>query len=271
MKSINSRTSLYINIPWIFQKKFFKNMLPCEFEKLVSFYIKNTLNDLEIDKNFSKNKKINTLFIGGNVNVISENNIKTLFFGIKNKLNFKENMEFTIEINTKLDLEKKIFLYKKIGINRISIEKNIFCKKTSISKSINNYINEISKIVSICLRVNIKNINVDLPFFYEYQTNDEILHNIEKIFLLKVPHQTCYQHNCNFIFKNKKMVEKKTKIKKIYNEIQNLFKFFGFHQYEICSYALPGFECLHNLNYFQFGDYFGIGCGSHGKFTLKKK
>ncbi|MCW5197083.1 radical SAM family heme chaperone HemW [Buchnera aphidicola] len=268
--------SLYIHIPWC------KKKCPyCDFHSYQSKnsipelqYIQSLIQDLKNDIHLINNRSIKSIFIGGGTpNLINYKYIKYLLHNIKNIVSLNSNSEITIEINPDLITIHTIRKYIQLGINRISIGIQSFNNK--LLKSIGR---EHSAETAINILNQIKkkkiNFNIDLMYGLPQQTLQECLYDLKTAILMKPNHISWYQLNIekNTIFYSKKIhLPNENTIWNMYNQGNKLLTQSKYIRYEISSYSQKKYQCQHNLNYWKFQDYIGIGCGAHGKITTKNK
>ncbi|QCI26153.1 radical SAM family heme chaperone HemW [Buchnera aphidicola] len=267
--------SLYIHIPWCIKKCPY-----CDFNsyKLLQSdsqekYIKHLIQDLKNDIQVIHNRKINTIFIGGGTPSVIHNDLMKYFLKkIKKILSITKKIEITIEVNPENITLEKILDYITCGINRISFGVQSFNTKIlqsigrthSVQKTI-NMLQEIKKYTNI-------NFNIDLMYGLPEQTLQHCLSDLEAAISINPNHISWYQlsieKNTVFYYQTPNL-PKENKIWKMYHQGNKLLITSGYLRYEISSYTKKKNFCLHNLNYWKFGDYIGIGCGAHGKLTQK--
>ncbi|QCI22375.1 radical SAM family heme chaperone HemW [Buchnera aphidicola] len=269
-----SPISLYIHIPWCLKKCGY-----CDFYSYVSKeiipekkYIENLLKDFEQDLNSVQNRIINTIFIGGGTPSLLKNiSIRKLIYGIKERSLVSKNVEITIEANPKIIECQRFIHYKESGINRFSLGVQSF--HSNLLKKIERTYNSDEVINSIkTLKKTSENINLDLMYGLPEQTLEHSLLDLQYAIKYNPNHISWYQLTIepNTPFYSKKLnLPKENTIFKIFSKGDKLLKKSGYKKYEISSYSKPNYQCQHNLNYWNFGDYIGIGCGAHGKITKK--
>lgn len=265
--------SLYIHIPFCFNKCPYCAFLSFTDYKNINIkkYILNMIKDLKEDFFFKNDKRyIYSIYIGGGTpNILSLNNIYFLLENIFLNFLCKKNIEITLEVNI-LNLNiNNIFWYSKIGINRLSIGVQSF--DNHVLKNIErNY--TYSDILNIIYNVKcyFNNFNIDLIYGLPNQSVNSAIKDIKNVIELNIPHLSWYEL---IIQKNTKYYNFLNKIN--YSKIEEIFflgkkilKKHGYFQYEISSYVKKKKRvCFHNINYWRFGDYLGIGCGAHSKIT----
>ncbi|WP_367670636.1 radical SAM family heme chaperone HemW [Sodalis-like secondary symbiont of Drepanosiphum platanoidis] len=267
--------SLYIHIPWCVTKCNYCDFHSYKIKKndLYDEYCKHILNDLLKDIQLIENRKINSIFIGGGTpSILNPNLIKNLLFKINKLISFKNNIEITIEINPNNFNKEKLIIYKNSGINRISIGVQSFENKKLKLIGRDHKKNNIIDTIKIINNNKIKNFNIDIMYGLPQQTVNQAINDIKKAISLKPSHISWYQLTIEpktLFYSNPPILPNDTILYNIYEIGNKLLNKSGYIQYEISSYANKNFKCKHNLNYWKFGDYIGIGCGAHGKITKK--
>ncbi len=265
--------SLYIHIPWCLQKCIY-----CDFNSTTlsnstdqKRYIEVLLKDLQQELKLSDQREINSIFIGGGTpTILSAENIKQLLEGIFADTKTSSSAEITIEANPEtLDKAKLTQLYKS-GINRISFGVQTFNdQQLQFLKRAHSSAKAI-QIIQTAQDIGFENINIDLMFGLPQQSSRQMLDDIDKAVELKPTHISHYQltlePNTHLAAQNPTMPDEE-QLASMYAESRTHLQEYGFINYETSAFAKPGFECQHNLNYWQFGDFIGIGAGAHGKLT----
>jgi oxygen-independent coproporphyrinogen-3 oxidase len=268
--------SLYIHIPWCLKKCPYCDFYSKTIKKKnipEKKYIKHLLLDFKNDLKLINSRKICSIFIGGGTpNLIHPNSIKYLIEEIKKQINFSKNIEITLESNPKSVHENVFFKYKESGINRLSLGIQSFNEK--LLKKINRQysLQELLNTIQYIKKINFKSINFDLMYGLPSQTVQESFQDLLYAIKYKPSHISWYQLSVekNTLFDKKKIIlPDEKKIISMFNKGKKFLKRNKYFQYEISSYAKKRKKCKHNLNYWNFGDYIGIGCGAHGKITLK--
>ncbi len=274
----NIPLSLYIHLPWCIQKCPY-----CDFNSHAintasideMAYIQSLLMDLDHELVFVQNRPIHSIFIGGGTpSIFSENAIATLLEGIQNKVPLKENAEITLEANPGTFEQSKFAGFKQAGINRLSI---------GIQSFHNHHLNTLGRIhnsqealhaVEMALPL-FEVVNVDLMYALPSQTIEEARTDIQTAIDLGVNHISAYhltiENNTAFGYRPPNNLPDTDQAQDIEDAVHNSLINAGFTHYEISAFAKNGQFCQHNLNYWQFGDYLGIGAGAHGKVTCHNK
>ncbi|MCW8092804.1 radical SAM family heme chaperone HemW [Alteromonas sp. ASW11-130] len=269
----NPPLSLYVHIPWCVQKCPYcdfnshgvKSAIP---EKE---YIQHLLDDLARDAELIGNRVIETIFIGGGTpSLFSEQGIADLLLGIKQRVEVKPDAEITMEANPGTMESARFDGYVQAGINRLSVGVQSFqSHHLSVLGRIHDA-EQAKRAIKITQGSQLNSFNLDLMHGLPEQSIENALSDLHTAIQLAPPHLSWYQltiePNTPFYSKPPELPDDDV-LWDIQAKGHDLLKQHGFQQYEISAYSLPGRQCQHNLNYWRFGDYLGIGCGAHGKIT----
>lgn len=267
--------SLYIHMPWCERKCPY-----CDFNSHASSnieeesYIDALLQDFEGELELPgvRARKINSVFIGGGTpSLFSAVAIKRLLSGIAQRAACEET-EITLEANPGSADSSKFAGYREAGVNRLSIGIQSFDdEKLAALGRIHNRETAIHAIEK-ARAAGFDNLNLDLMFGLPAQSEGEAMLDLQQATSFQPEHLSWYQltlePNTPFnhsppaaLADNDQLADFSTKG---IGQLQQA----GFSQYEVSAYAQRGKACRHNLNYWQFGDYLGIGAGAHAKITL---
>ncbi|MDO8940669.1 MAG: radical SAM family heme chaperone HemW [Methylicorpusculum sp.] len=266
--------SLYIHIPWCIRKcpycDFNSHAVKSELPE--QRYVSVLLNDLEHDlQHFAIARPINSIFIGGGTpSLFSPEALNSLLEGIKQKVGFSDNPEITLEANPGTFELDKFAEFRALGINRLSIGVQSFNDTLLQKLGRVHSSKEAIRAAETAHQVGFNNFNLDLMFGLPATDNHSSRTDVEMAIKLNPAHISFYQLTLepNTLFH--KFPPQLPDDEHIYAEQQACQQELADHQYgqyEISAYSKPGFECRHNLNYWQFGDYLGIGAGAHGKIS----
>ncbi len=266
--------SLYIHIPWCVQKCPY-----CDFNSHgqkqqvlpEAEYVSHLLDDLAKDAKLVGDRAIHSIFIGGGTpSLFSAQAIHTLLAGVKKRVNLLADAEITMEANPGTIESQRFADYVKAGITRISIGVQSFQpEKLSALGRIHDE-NQALKAAELAKDIGLNSFNLDLMHGLPKQSLEDALFDLNTAITQQPPHLSWYQltiePNTQFHSKPPKLPEDEL-LWDIQEQGDELLKQAGFEQYEISAYSQAGQQCQHNLNYWRFGDYLGIGCGAHGKIT----
>lgn len=267
--------SLYIHIPWCIKKCPY-----CDFNSHAvkaglpeTAYVDALLSDLSADlARFSIERPISTIFIGGGTpSLFSPESLARLLAGIRQRTHLAERAEITLEANPGTFESAKFREFNALGINRLSIGVQSFNDTLLAKLGRVHDGHEAIKAAEIAHEAGFANFNLDLMFGLPGATPDDSLADIRTAISLSPSHISFYQLTLepNTLFhKYPPRLPDDESIFTTQQQCQNLLRENGFQQYEISAYSQPDKQCRHNLNYWQFGDYLGIGAGAHGKISL---
>lgn len=273
----NIPLSLYIHIPWCVQKCPY-----CDFNSHgqkgdalpESEYIAHLLHDLTQDSKLVGDRLVSTVFIGGGTpSLFSAQGIAQLLNGVKNRVNLANNAEITLEANPGTVEAERFKGYVDAGVTRFSIGIQSFTD-SHLSKlgRIHNS-NEANKAVNLAATSGVGSYNLDLMHGLPNQSIAQALDDLAHAIHLAPPHLSWYQltlePNTPFYSRPPELPDDDV-LWKIQSKGHDFLTQAGYQQYEISGYSKPGEQCRHNLNYWAFGDYLGIGCGAHGKVSNPK-
>jgi len=269
-----SSLGLYIHIPWCIQKcpycdfnsHALKGVLP-EAE-----YVETLLYDLAQDVPLLNGARtISSVFIGGGTpSLFSPEALADLLAGVQAHIPFSDDVEITLEANPGTFESVKFAEFHALGINRLSIGIQSFQDRHLKHLGRVHNGNEARAAIDMARRAGFENINLDLMFGLPEQTEGDAVADIQTALAFSPSHLSFYQLTLepNTLFhRYPPALPDDDSIYSLQKQCQQHVAAAGFQQYEISAYSLPGKACRHNLNYWQFGDYLGIGAGAHGKIT----
>ncbi len=264
--------SLYIHYPWCIKKCPY-----CDFNshhgRAIKGYIEALLRDLDNDIRYLQNRSIHSIFIGGGTpSLMTIDEIRQLFQGLKDRLSISRDVEVTIEANPGTFEVEKFAQFRKIGINRLSIGIQSFNNKHLKLLGRIHTRDESIEAIERAKSVGFNDLNIDLMYGISGQTREQSLEDIKTAISFKPSHISLYQLTLepNTLFaKYPPRLPKDEIICEMGSAGADLLESSGFKRYEISAYGKNFSQ--HNLNYWEFGDYIGIGAGAHGKISDTSK
>lgn len=265
--------SLYIHVPWCVRKCPY-----CDFNSHRSpdsipeqAYIDALIRDLEQELPAIWGRPIQTIFIGGGTpSLLSAEAYDKLFSNLRALLPISPHAEITMEANPGTVEAQRFADYHAIGINRLSLGIQSFNDDCLAALGRIHDSKQALNAVDIARKAGFDNFNLDLMFGLPGQNEAMAAYDIETAITLEPAHISYYQltiePNTLFYQQPPRLPEDDP----IFDwQIQNQQRLAtaGYEQYEVSAYAKAGKQCQHNINYWQFGDYLGIGAGAHGKIT----
>ncbi len=265
--------SLYIHIPWCVQKcpycDFNSHALKGEVPH--EEYVNHLLADLDGDAAYTGGREIGTIFIGGGTpSLLSAGAMQQLLDGVRRRLPVTPAAEITMEANPGTVEADRFLGYQRAGVNRISIGVQSFNPEKLARLGRIHGPEEATRAARLAAGLGLRSFNLDLMHGLPDQTLEQALDDLRQAVALRPPHLSWYQLTIepNTLFGSRPPVlPDDDALWDIYQQGNELLAAAGYRQYETSAYAQEGFQCRHNLNYWRFGDYLGIGCGAHGKLT----
>ncbi|WP_336353243.1 radical SAM family heme chaperone HemW [Pseudomonas atacamensis] len=265
--------ALYIHIPWCVRKCPY-----CDFNSHTASpvlpeqeYVNALLADLDQDLHAVYGRELTSIFFGGGTpSLFSAEALGRLLKGVEQRIPFAADIEITLEANPGTFEQEKFVAYRKLGINRLSIGIQSFQQeKLEALGRIHNG-DEAVRAAGMARQAGFDNFNLDLMHGLPDQSLDDALSDLRQAIALKPTHISWYQLTLepNTVFWNQPPVlPEDDTLWDIQEAGQALLAEHGYAQYEVSAYAQAGRPARHNLNYWSFGDFIGIGAGAHGKLS----
>jgi len=267
--------SLYIHLPWCERKCPY-----CDFNSHTGFtseqeglYIGAVLSDLDSQLEWVAGREIASIFIGGGTpSLFSERAINDLLNGVSKSIALASNAEITLESNPGSAESDQFLGYRRAGINRLSIGVQSF-DDTALGHLGRIHSGDDARRALHCAdAAGFNRWNIDLMHGLPDQTVAGASADIVEAVRLSAGHISWYQltieRNTEF-WSNPPALPDEATLADIQAEGELLLIKAGFSQYEVSAFCRAGEECQHNINYWAFGDYLGLGAGAHGKVTLE--
>lgn len=266
--------SLYIHIPWCVQKcpycDFNSHALKGEVPHRE--YVEHLLADLDADIPLTGGRSVGTIFIGGGTpSLLSADAMQQLLDGVRARLPLDSAAEITMEANPGAVEAERFSGYQRAGVNRISIGVQSFSAQKLERLGRIHGPEEAKRAARLAEGLGLRSFNLDLMHGLPDQSLEEALDDLRQAIALDPPHLSWYQLTIepNTMFGSRPpRLPDDDALWDIYQQGHQLLSDAGYLQYETSAYARPGYQCQHNLNYWRFGDYLGIGCGAHGKLSF---
>lgn len=268
--------SLYIHFPWCVQKCPY-----CDFNSHALrrddlpelIYIDALLNDLDQSILQIGDRSIQSIFMGGGTpSLFSPTALNKLLKGIHKRLTVVPGAEITLEANPGTIEHGRFADYAALGINRISLGAQSFNPAQLKQLGRIHGADEIIQAVDEIHQAGIANFNLDIMHGLPQQTVASAIADLQQAIALEPTHLSWYQLTIepNTVFyRRPPALPSEGALAEIENVGKQLLSEYGYQQYEISAYAQTDRQSWHNLNYWQFGDYIGIGAGAHSKITDK--
>lgn len=270
--------SLYIHIPWCVRKcpycDFNSHAVKGEIPEAA--YVSALLADLKLEQVGAQGRKIDTIFIGGGTpSLFTSDAIARILDGADQIIPFTSNIEITMEANPGTFEQERFAGYLKAGVNRLSVGVQSFNAQHLQALGRIHSGDEAKTAISAARELGFPHLNIDLMHGLPDQTEEQALNDLETALNLGPDHLSWYQltiePNTEFYTKPPLIPQDET-LWDIQQAGQKLLANNGFQQYEVSAYAKgKSARAQHNLNYWQFGDYIGIGAGAHGKLSFPEQ
>ncbi len=265
--------SLYVHVPWCLRKCPY-----CDFNSHAvkgdlpqREYLKALLADVDQEMAGVQGRRLSTIFIGGGTpSLMDAPFFAELLAALEARIGFETGIEITLEANPGTFERERFRGFRDAGITRLSIGVQSFADQQLQALGRIHSGDEAYRAIDAALALDFTAINIDLMHGLPGQTPALALADLERALSLGTQHLSWYQltiePNTEFHARppSLPMDEQLWAIQE-----QGLARLMaaGFEHYEISAYCRPGYAARHNLNYWQFGDYLGIGAGAHGKIT----
>lgn len=270
--------SLYIHIPFCIKKCGYCDFLSFEYNQAsIEKYVKALVKEIEIYGKNIQRPVYSVFFGGGTPSLLSAEMMTKIMNTIYEHFHILEDAEISMEMNPGTVTEKTLVAYKKAGINRISL--GVQTMDNEMLKVLDRIhdVDAVKSSVALFNKVGLANYNLDLMFGLPGQTMALLENTLEEMIQLNPTHISAYslkfEEGTPFYEKleKKELIEIEDELdRQMYHYIEEKLSEVGFIQYEISNFSKKGFECKHNLVYWQKKDYLGIGLGSHGYNEMKR-
>jgi oxygen-independent coproporphyrinogen-3 oxidase len=265
--------SLYVHVPWCLRKCPY-----CDFnshEKRGDLpereYVEALLADLESALPAVWGRRVQTVFFGGGTpSLFAPESIDRILAGIRARVPLDPGAEVTLEANPGTFERDRFAGYRAAGVNRLSVGVQTFVPRLLAAIGRVHDAHEARAAVEAALAI-FGNVNVDLMFALPGQTPDELAADVAEVLALAPPHVSLYhltiEPNTLFHRRPPALPDEDTAAE-MEETIGERLAAAGYEHYETSAYARPGSRCRHNVNYWEFGDYLGIGAGAHSKLSF---
>ena len=266
--------SLYVHLPWCVRKCPY-----CDFNSYEARgalpdleYVDALLRDLRSEIELARGRAIETIYFGGGTpSLFSAAAIARLLDGLKSAATIAADAEITLEANPGAVDVARFAAFREAGVNRLSVGIQSFRNEKLHALGRVHDSAQAEAAVAAARTAGFANVNVDLMYGLPGDDVAGAVADLERAVALEPEHVSWYQltlePNTAFERRPPELPDDNV-VAKIEEQGRALLGAHGYERYEISGYARRGRRCLHNLNYWQFGDYLGVGAGAHGKVTL---
>ena len=266
--------SLYVHLPWCVRKCPY-----CDFNShevrgdlRQQEYVDALLRDLELELPLIWGRPVHSVFFGGGTpSLFTAEQIGRLLQGIRGLLTLAPDVEITLEANPGTTERDSFSAYREAGVNRVSLGVQSFNDVSLGRLGRIHGRDEVLAAIESVRRAEIKNFNLDLMYALPGQSLGEAVADIDRAISFAPAHISHYQLTIepNTAFHVEKPALPEDELAwDMQDHCTGRLESAGFRQYEISAWSAEGRQCRHNLNYWSYGDFIGIGAGAHGKITL---
>jgi len=273
--------ALYIHFPWCEKKCPYCDFNSHQIKDGVAKtgfdeerYINALIADLETELPNVWGRQVHSIFIGGGTpSLLSAEGMDRLLCAIRARVNLEPDAEITMEANPGSIEAGKFAGFANAGINRVSIGVQSF--QDEQLKALGRIHNgqEAKRAIEIAMK-HFKSVNLDLMYGLPKQTLEAAKADVETALSFKTSHLSFYNLTLEpntYFAKFPPQLPGDDEVDAIFEQNLDLLTKAGYQRYEVSAYAQKNQECKHNLNYWRFGDYIGIGAGAHGKISFPDK
>lgn len=265
--------SLYVHIPWCVRKcpycDFNSHALSGEPDQLS--YVRALLADLEQELSEISGRTLTSIFIGGGTpSLFSAESIGMLLDGIAQRIGVADGMEVTLEANPGTLESGRYRGFRQAGVNRLSVGAQSLDNARLAALGRIHDSDAVMQAIESARRAGFDNFNVDMMYGLPGQGVADALRELRVLLALAPPHLSWYQLTIepNTLFHHSPpTLPGEDELGDMMDSGELLLKESGYSHYEISAYAAGDRQSRHNSNYWEFGDYIGIGAGAHGKLT----
>ena len=265
--------SLYVHIPWCVRKCPYCDFNSHEVRNNIpeDSYIKALIADLEQELPAVWGRTVETLFIGGGTpSLFSARGIKQLLSEIRARIPLRPGAEITLEANPGTVDQARFSGFREAGINRLSMGVQSFQDDLLAAIGRIHDGSEALAAAESARLAGFENINLDLMFGLPAQTTAQALQDLRTAVDLQPTHLSWYELTIEpntWFHRHPPLRPDDDALWEMQTAGRSLLSDSGYDRYEVSAYAQQGRQCRHNLNYWQFGDYLGIGAGAHAKIS----
>ncbi|MGB6977214.1 MAG: radical SAM family heme chaperone HemW [Gammaproteobacteria bacterium] len=265
--------ALYIHLPWCvrkcpycdFNSHALRQTLPEE------AYVTALLRDLQQDLPYAQGRSITSIFFGGGTpSLFSPQALDCLLQALQKRLPLVEDVEITLEANPGTVEQQRFRGFRAVGINRISLGIQSFQDEKLRALGRIHGGQEAIKAVAAAQQAGFTNYNLDLMYGLPGQTVEDAVYDLATAMALQPTHLSWYQLTLEpntLFYQQPPLLPDEETIWAIQQQGQQDLAAQNYFSYEVSAYGQPDYMCRHNCNYWQFGDYLGIGAGAHSKIT----
>ena len=268
--------SLYVHLPWCLKKCPY-----CDFNSHEvaggtaalpeQRYIDALMADLESSLPLIWGRSVHSIFIGGGTpSLFSPQAIDDLLGGIRARLRLSPDCEITLEANPGTFEKNRFRAFRSAGVTRLSVGVQSFDDAhLKVLGRVHDRAQAIAAVEEAAQSFD--TFNLDIMYALPGQTLQNLEQDMQQALALQPPHISIYHLTIEpntYFSKFPPVIPEEDLAYAMLDKITEMTGAAGLGRYEVSAYAKPGHSCFHNLNYWQFGDYLGIGAGAHSKLSF---
>jgi putative oxygen-independent coproporphyrinogen III oxidase len=266
--------ALYVHMPWCVRKCPYCDFNSHQLKSAQpdSTYIDALLRDFDFELPRIAQRRIDSVFFGGGTpSLFQPDEYSRLLTELRRRIAFADDAEITLEANPGTIERGRFSGYAQAGINRVSLGAQSFSAAALQRLGRIHSVEDTHRAVEELRAARLDNFNLDLMYALPDQTLEEALFDVSTACALRPSHISYYQLTLEpgTVFHSRPPpLPDDDAAWQIQSAGQQLLSAAGYRQYEVSAYAQRGAQCRHNLNYWLFGDYVGVGAGAHGKISF---
>jgi len=272
---VQASIAIYVHLPWCVRKCPY-----CDFNSHAlktsrpdDAYIDALIRDFNAELPLLGGRRVDTVFFGGGTpSLFAPQDFARLLDALRSRIDFAADVEVTLEANPGTIERGRFAEYRQAGINRVSLGAQTFGQRALEQLGRIHSADDTHRAVEELRAAGIGNFNLDLMYALPMQTLDEAISDVRTACALQPSHVSYYQLTLEpgTVFHARPPPLPDDEVAwQMQSAGQGLLEAAGFQQYEVSAYARAGNQCRHNLNYWLFGDYVGLGAGAHGKLSVE--
>ena len=275
MTAVEPSLALYVHMPWCVRKCPYCDFNSHQLKSAApdSSYIDALIRDFDLELPSMSCRRIDTVFFGGGTpSLFQPEDFSRLLGAFRQRIAFADDVEITLEANPGTIERGRFAGYRDAGINRVSLGAQTFAPRALEALGRIHSADDTHRAVAELRAAKLENFNLDLMYALPQQTPEEALEDVRTACALEPAHISYYQLTLEpgtVFHARPPQLPDEDVAWRIQTAGQKLLADAGYVQYEVSAYARLGKRCRHNLNYWLFGDYIGIGAGAHGKLSFE--
>jgi len=272
---VDPSLALYVHMPWCVRKCPYCDFNSHQLKSAApdSSYVDALIRDLDLELPSVSGRRIDTVFFGGGTpSLFQPEDFSRLLGAFRQRIAFAKDVEITLEANPGTIERGRFAGYRDAGINRVSLGAQTFAPRALEALGRIHSADDTHRAVAELRAAKLDDFNLDLMYALPQQTPEEALEDVRIACALEPVHISYYQLTLEpgtVFHARPPQLPDEDAAWRIQTAGQKLLADAGYVQYEVSAYARPGKRCRHNLNYWLFGDYLGIGAGAHGKLSVE--